>query len=140
MALINCNFYSKFLAYDTQVNIILPETRGSGIFDEDRPHKFQTLYLLHGKGDDCNAWIRNTSIERYATEHCVAVVLPTGEDSFYVDSVSGKNYGKYMTEELPKLMSRWFPLASDPQNTYIAGLSMGGYCRNRIIFCSILSA
>lgn len=127
MALIHCNFYSKYLAYDTQINVILPEARDTKVFDETKNHKFQVLYLLHGRGDDCNGWIRNTSIERYANEHCIAVVMPSGEDSFYVDGVSGKLYGKYITEELPEIVTRWFPISDKPEDTFIAGLSMGGY-------------
>ena len=127
MALIHCNFYSKYLGYDTQVNVILPENKSPYEFDESRDYKFQTLYLLHGLGDDCNGWLRGTSIERYATDHRIAVVMPTGENSFYLNKASGKQYFSYMTEELPQRMAKWFPLSSEPEDTYLAGLSMGGY-------------
>lgn len=127
MALINCVFNSRYLGYDTQVNVILPENKGPQKFDEDRDYQFQVMYLLHGLGDDCNGWIRGTSIERYAQEHCLAVVMPTGENSFYVNGKNGKRYFSYMTEELPKKMAKWFPISTKPEDTFIAGLSMGGY-------------
>ena len=98
MALFQCNFYSKSLGYDTQINVILPENRGDYSFDESRNYCFQVLYLLHGKGDDCNGWLRKTSIERYAQSHCLAVIMPTGEDSFFTDTVSGKLFFTYLSE------------------------------------------
>ena len=127
MALFQCNFFSKYLAYDTRVNVILPEDR-SVLPEAEEPKKtYPVLYLLHGRGDDCNAWVRNTRIEQLAIQHQIAVVMPCGEDSFYVDSVHGKRYYSYMTKELPVLMAHWFPIASDPEHTFLAGLSMGGY-------------
>ena len=127
MALFQCNFYSKSLGYDTQVNVILPENRGDYSFDESRNYCFQVLYLLHGKGDDCNGWLRKTSIERYAQSHCLAVIMPTGEDSFFTDTVSGKLFFTCLSEELPQKMGRWFPISNQPEDTFVAGLSMGGY-------------
>ena len=32
-----------------------------------------------------------------------------------------------MTEELPTRMKEWFPISDNPADTFIAGLSMGGY-------------
>lgn len=125
MAIIHCNFFSRTLGYDTQVNVILSENRPYGY--GDKPYKFQVLYLLHGRGDDCNGWVRGTAVERYACEHHIAVIMPSGEDSFYTDSVGGKNYFTYMTEELPAKMKQWFPISDKPEDTFIAGLSMGGY-------------
>ena len=122
MAYMNCRFYSKYLAHSTEVMIALPDAW------EDRPSGgYPVLYLLHGRGDDCSSWMRFSSIERYAGEYQIAVIMPSAETSFYVDGVYGKRYFSYMTQELPKVMESWFPLTKDPAGTYIAGLSMGGY-------------
>lgn len=134
MALFNCTFYSRYLAYDTQVNVILPENRAPYQFDDTKPYRFQVLYLLHGRGDDCNGWMRGTSIEQYAKEHRIAVVMPSGEDSFYVDSFHGKRYFSYLTEELPQKLKQWFPISDASEDTFIAGLSMGGYGAAKIGF------
>lgn len=127
MALLNCNFYSKSLGYDTQVKIILPEERDMVTFDDSKPFKYQVLYLLHGLGDDCNGWIRGTRIESYAQKHKIAVIMPSGEDSFYTDGLNGKKYFTYLIEELPRKMKGWFPISDKAEDTFIAGLSMGGY-------------
>lgn len=122
MAYINCHFYSKYLAHDTEISVVLPEL-WSGIPEGDYP----VMYLLHGRGDDATSWVRRSSIEEYACEHRTAVVMPSAECSFYLDGVFGKRYFSYMTGELPDLIKAWFPVTDDPAKTYIAGLSMGGY-------------
>ena len=127
MALFQCTFFSKYLAYDTQVNVILPEDRSSLPEKAEGKATYPVLYLLHGRGDNCTSWLRNSRIEQLACQHQIAVVMPSAEDSFYVDSVNGKRYFSYMTKELPALMQRWFPISSEPEHTFIAGLSMGGY-------------
>lgn len=125
MALCKCNFYSRYLVYTTEVNLILPET--FELREDERDKKTKVLYLLHGRGDNCDSWIQNSQVAVFAQEHQTAVVMPTAEDSFYVDSVSGKRYFSYLTEELPRFIRAHFQLSDRPEDTFIAGLSMGGY-------------
>ncbi len=120
MALFHCSFFSRYLSHETQVELFLPDDNGSG-----KPYRL--LYLLHGRGDDCTGWVRNTMIEQYANQYGIAVAMPSAETSFYVDGVYGKRYYSYLTRELPEKLLSWFPLSSRPEDTYIAGLSMGGY-------------
>lgn len=125
MALFKCSFYSKYLSYITNVTVILPEN--SGWQEEEQDEKYKVLYLLHGRGDNHESWIQNSQISVYAQEHQIAVVMPAAEDSFYVDSVTGKRYFSYLADELPKYLKKYFPLSDSPEDTFIAGLSMGGY-------------
>lgn len=127
MAYITCHLYSQYLAHDTQVAVTLPKD-----ISKMPEGGYPLMYLLHGRGDDCTAWIRNTSAERYADEKNMALIMPSAETSFYTDGVYGKRYHSYLTKELPKIMKAWFPLSDDPKKTYIAGLSMGGYGALRI--------
>src|SRR5690625_3305285 len=64
------------------------------------------LYLLHGLSDDCTIWERRTSIERYATEKGIAVVMPEVRRSFYADEALGEKYWTYVAEELPQQIGR----------------------------------
>ncbi|MFH0920610.1 MAG: alpha/beta hydrolase family protein [Fibrobacterota bacterium] len=125
MALLKCEIYSGALDMCTSVNVVLPQK----ITLLQRPEKyaFRTLYLLHGHSDDQNAWTRNTSIERYAAQFNIAVVMPTVHRSWYADTAYGLRYWTYVSEELPALMGSWFPLSRKRENTFVAGLSMGGY-------------
>ena len=122
MTYISCRFYSKYLAHQTEICVLLPDTCNMEP-EKDCP----VIYLLHGKGDDCTGYTRLSPVERYAEAHQVAVIMPSAESSFYVDGVYGKRYFSYMTKELPDVVHRCFSLTRDPKKTYIAGLSMGGY-------------
>lgn len=122
MAYLSCHFYSKYLAHQTQICVALPEAYGKPVQKE-----YPLLYLLHGRGDDSTSWLRLSSVERFADEHRVAVVMPSAETSFYMDGIYGKRFFSYLTIELPAVVQQWFPVTSSPESTYIAGLSMGGY-------------
>lgn len=127
MAYISCHFYSRYLAHQTQICLALPEAYGKP-FQESYP----VLYLLHGRGDDCTSFLRNSSVERLADEYGVAVVMPSAETGFYVDGTCGKRFYSYMTRELPAVVRQWFPVSARPEQTWLAGLSMGGYGALRI--------
>lgn len=85
------------------------------------------LYLLHGLSDDCTIWERRTSIERYATEKGIAVVMPEVRRSFYTDEAVGEKYWTFVAEELPQLVARTFQVSTAREDTFVAGLSMGGF-------------
>ena len=135
MALIDIKLFSTSLWTHTDVRVVLP-TPNEPFESEDTPFykegkKYQVLYLLHGMFGDCSVWTRNTGIERYAQEKNLCVVSASVTNSCYVDMVhNGSTGGKFMTymlEELPKFIQYTFPVSKKRENTFIAGLSMGGY-------------
>ena len=65
-------------------------------------------------------------MELYAEERNIAVVMPSGENKFYVDWPSNKFFA-FISEELPDFVTGLFPVSKRPEDTYIAGLSMGGF-------------
>ncbi len=130
MAFIQCNFYSASLGMATAVNVLLPQTNTKGQIGIDNGNVGGTtpvLYLLHGLSDDYTIWMRRTSIERYATEAGIAVVMPGVARSYYCNTQSGERYWDYVAEELPALMQQFFRISSRREDTFAAGLSMGGY-------------
>lgn len=130
MALINCKFYSETLLIHTEIMAIIPQQPmiSQERVDADDPGlKHKVLYLLHGLSDDHTAWTRQTSIERYANEYNIAVIMPAVNRSFYTDLHYGAKYWTFMTEELPLFVRRMFPISSKREDNYVAGLSMGGY-------------
>ncbi len=120
MALINCDFSSASLGEMTSIRVIIPE-------NSEAKAPYPVLYLLHGLSDDQTAWTRRTSIERYVQEMNLAVVMPRGGRSFYCDMAEGGRYFTYISEELPKKLQAMFKLSAEREDTFIAGLSMGGY-------------
>jgi putative tributyrin esterase len=130
MALINCDFFSDSLELSIQMRVILPQATAThahyreGVSLEP-PHP--TLYLLHGLGDDHTGWCRQTNIERYVANKNLAVVMPTVHRSFYADMKMGNNYWTFLSEELPGICRKFFPLSDKREDNFVAGLSMGGY-------------
>lgn len=118
MALLHMNFYSNVLGRSMQADIILPK---SG-------EKLQTLFLLHGMTDDHTIWQRRTSIERYADERHIAVVMPTTRLGWYTNTHSGERWFDFISDELVLAVRRMLPrLSCRREDTFVAGLSMGGY-------------
>lgn len=129
MALIDCKFYSEVLGLSTSAKVILPQNTKTqiGMGGAKANGNSPVLYLLHGLSDDESIWIRRTSIERYVAEKNLIVVMPNGGRGFYTDMVHGYKYFTFITEELPTLMQQFFHISSKREDTFIAGLSMGGY-------------
>ncbi|MGM0603508.1 MAG: alpha/beta hydrolase [Bacillota bacterium] len=124
MAYIQCDFFSKVLKVSSQINVILPDD----IEDfTDEEGKIPVIYLLHGLSDNHTGWQRYTSVERYVQKWGFALVIPDVQRSFYTDMEDGYNYWTYVSEELPEIAKNYFPISDKRENTFTAGLSMGGY-------------
>ena len=122
MALITCSFSSVLLGKAVTLNAVIPQKpRGAA------PEKYRTLFLLHGLSDDHSAWCRYTSIERYARDYNIAVIMPDAGRSFYTDAANGFKYWSFISEELPEFAASMFPISLERENCFAAGLSMGGY-------------
>ena len=130
MAFIQCDFFSEALEMCMSMNVILPQATQNQIGLEGKVASGQAhpvLYLLHGLSDDHTIWMRRTSIERYASTAGLAVIMPNVHRSFYADMKSGGNYWTFVSEELPAICRSFFPLSTRREDTFVAGLSMGGY-------------
>jgi len=131
MALINCDFFSESLGINTSITVILPQKTGSGMIgmagNSSGKTTFPVLYLLHGLSDDHTIWLRRTSIERYVSAMDLAVVMPNVHRSFYTDMKFGGKYWTFVSEELPQIVAAFFPVSTRREDTFAAGLSMGGY-------------
>jgi S-formylglutathione hydrolase FrmB len=129
MALIRCDFSSDALQLGTSMTVLLPQHAAAqiGITGHDVSTPPPVLYLLHGLTDDDTAWTRYTSIERYAAERGLVVVMPQVHRSFYADEVHGGRFWTFLSEELPAVVSSFFRVSTRREDTFVAGLSMGGY-------------
>ncbi|MDD3430211.1 MAG: alpha/beta hydrolase-fold protein [Oscillospiraceae bacterium] len=85
------------------------------------------LYLLHGYTNCGSDWLSMTAAGRYAADNSLILVMPDMHNSFYADMVYGGNYYTYITEELPAFLHSMMRLPTGRENTFVAGLSMGGY-------------
>ena len=129
MALVRCDFFSDVLGLSTSMTVVLPQATSSqiGMTGTSTQTDAPVLYLLHGLSDDDTIWLRRTSIERYAAPLGLAVVMPQVARSFYTDEAHGNRYWSFLSEELPQLARSFFRLSDRREDTFVAGLSMGGY-------------
>lgn len=84
MAVFEVNFFAYTLNRRVPVNVILPTDKfyfpGMKKREEGKPYK--TLYLLHGVTDNYSDWLYKSQILQFAEERDLAVVMPSGENSF----------------------------------------------------------
>ena len=92
MAKIQCNVISYTLMRTVDIDVILPSVtipESMGMSGE-KPHhdyskKYPVLYLLHGFGNNHAQWGGYTSVELFAEERQIAVVMISGENKYYID-------------------------------------------------------
>lgn len=124
MALIRLEHVPETTKVNLPLYIILPDP---GQMKETPVRARKVLYLLHGLSDDASAWQRYTSIETVAGQYGLVVVMPSVGRSFYIDQPNGQCYFTYLVDELPRYLSDVFDLSPRREDTFIAGVSMGGY-------------
>lgn len=129
MALITASFMSKSLMRTVPVNIIMPTdklTFPGQPEPSNEPKKL--LVLLHGIFGNYTDWVTGTRVQAFAEAHDLAVVMPSGDNKFYCDSsTTGDRYGTFIGVELVDFMRKTFNVSKKREDTYIAGLSMGGF-------------
>lgn len=119
MAHIRCDVHSNCLEMNTSMTVILPENIPVS--------EASVIFLLHGLEDNSSGWSRYTSVERYAREHDLVLVIPEVQRSFYTNMESGLRYFDYVHDEIPEICHRLFNISLKGEKTYLMGLSMGGY-------------
>ncbi len=143
MGLLRFNYRSQVLGYYVDISIAYP-TDGLSYFEEKdvrsasenpvmpkrqgtyRPGmKFQTIYLIHGGGDDDSLVFRYTNIERYAQKNRVMLVAPSIPNSMGVDALYGVKYMTFLTDELPVVVQSLFASSSKREDNFVMGYAMG---------------
>ena len=127
MALIQVNYMSRALFRIVPLNVILPADKFDADTDryvQQKDRKYKTLYLLHGLLGNYTDWVSQTRIQKWAEEKDLAVVMPSGDNSFYFRSRTPWNdYETFIGEELIEMTRRMFPLSERREDTFIAGQS-----------------
>ncbi|MCE5188543.1 MAG: esterase family protein [Eubacteriales bacterium] len=130
MAAITCDYFSISRRGVVSFTAVLPVERPP-LPDQPPSYTegpFSTLYLLHGFSGNRNDWLLNTRIAEMAAKRGLAVIMPDGRNSFYLDiEASQDNCGEFIGSELVDMTRRMFPLSKKREDTAIGGLSMGGY-------------
>ena len=139
-------FYSAALGVDKSYYLYLPPSYPS---DATR---YPVIYLLHGLAGQEDSWIKDINVAKVADAMQLEAVLvmPDGDDSFYLDSgrqtnyelciegaasqgkdrkncVRSPRYEKYIVEDLVTHIDANYRTLADRSGRAIGGISMGGY-------------
>ncbi len=144
-------FHSDALGVDKHVVVYVPAG-----YDAHPTTRYPVFYYLHGLGGDEDNWIAGGKLDEVADRIALQaiVVMPDGDDSFYVDSptpidyddcmyhgaglffpershkatcVRAPRYETYMTKDLVGWVDATYRTLATRDGRGIAGLSMGGY-------------
>ena len=122
MANLTIEFFSNSLNRPVTFKMLIPNDPIGKDTTKTTPMK--VIFLLHGYTGAAGNWIP----EEYATKHNFAIVMPSGENAFYVDGLStGHAYGTFVAVELVDYIRKTFGLALRAEDTFIMGMSMGGF-------------
>ena len=133
MATLQMNILSMKLGMQSNFTVILPSFRPGVDAGKElselypRDVRFRTLWLLPSEyGDDIEE-LHYTSIQRYADETGIAVVMPAPLNRMYSNDPTNQKFIDYITEELWSLGHGTFALSYKKEDNYIGGFSLGAY-------------
>ena len=130
MAFGTIEFYSVNLARTVRFRFFIPNDVPP-LMVRNTPHygrPSKTLYLLHGFSGASGDWLLSSRVSDYALERNLIVILPDGENSFYLNQgAAGRRYADYIGQELVAYTRKLFSLSDRREDTCIGGLSMGGF-------------
>ena len=124
MAIIHMNFRSDCISRSVYPVVFLPDMNGW----RDVEPPYPTLYFLPGYSGGGLETAMFTNFLLFSMRFGVAVVLADGENSFYTDDEQrGAMFSRYAGEELVEVTRSVLPLSRRREDTYLGGISMGGY-------------
>ena len=117
---------SKLMKREIPYNLILPLNYNDKVQNQT---KYPVVYLIHGLFGHYNNWAENTKLKEYAAKYNFIIVMPEGNNGWYVDSatVADDKYESYIAKELIPEIDKKYRTLADKNHRAIAGLSMGGY-------------
>ena len=122
MAYYRIEYFSNALCRATSFEMMIPNDYRP---EQEIPQKeMGVLFLLHGYSGKAGNWVP----EELAYRYNFAIVMPTAENSFYLNGLStGHAFQTLLGEELVDYVRRTFGLAKRRETTCLAGMSMGGF-------------
>ena len=120
--------YSPSLQREKAYRVLLPDE------DAGAHGSLPVLYLLHGY--DCNftSWDACTHLQDYARGLPVLIVLPDGENSWFMNSstIAENRFEDYLIDDVIAEVERRYDTIADRSARAIAGMSTGGYAAIRL--------
>ena len=128
MSHINVEFFSNSLVRPVAFEMFIPNDFRVDVPRQHNPYydrNCKTVFVLHGYTGWGKGW---GNLYELAEKYNFALIFPSGENSFYLDSeaTAGK-YGTFIGVELIEYIKKTFGLCCSREDTFISGLSMGGF-------------
>lgn len=124
MAWMHVQVSSEEIRMPASIEVLLPQNAVEQLMPGE---KLPVLYLLHDWTGDHSEWMRKTALETFQEEIPMAIVMPSGNASGFVNLKYGKSYQNYIRDELPQICENLFPISWKKEKKYLAGVGMGGY-------------
>ena len=125
MSFSEIHFLSDSLKQGVSAAVFMPER---GPFGSDARPPYRTVYLLPGYSGDYHSIYTMLGVRKQAELKGLVIVIPNGQNAFYIDHPErNANYSRFVGEELIERTRDMFRLSDKREDTYIAGISMGGY-------------
>jgi putative tributyrin esterase len=96
MAHLTINYRSSALNMPIMLDVLIPQGRGN----------YKVLYLLHGAGGDHSSWVLNTRIADYVNTTDIAVVMPSGNNRFYINNIHSSYV--FLGPAIRRLLQIWY--------------------------------
>lgn len=130
MSNLQINFFAPSIMRFSLMNVFLPNDVIPMMKENNKNYerKMKTLILLNGFSGNCMDWGYGSLANELAAKYNIAVVMPTGDNSFYLNAKgSCFAYEDYIANDVVNYLRMTFNLALSPEDTFIGGLSMGGF-------------
>ena len=124
MAILHINFRSDCISRSVYPTVFLPDLN---MWHDVEP-PYPALYFLPGYSGGGLETAMFSNIALFSMRFGVAVILADGENSFYTDDEQRNAlFSQYVGDELVEVTRRVLPLSRKREDTFLGGISMGGY-------------
>ena len=128
MSIIRVEMFSSSLARPVMFEMFMPLSFRTDPQAPHNPHydrPCKTVFILHGYTGWGKGW---DHIYELGMKYNLALVFPSVENGFYLDQDAAPfKYGTFVGAELVEYIRKAFGLCRNKEDTFIGGLSMGGF-------------
>ena len=128
MSLIKVEMFSNSLERPVMFEMFMPISFRTDPLAPPNPHferPCKTVFVLHGYTGWGRGW---DHMYELGMKYNLALVFPSVENCFYLDlDASPFRYGTFVGVELVEYIRKTFCLCREKEDTFISGLSMGGF-------------
>ena len=124
MAWAAMNFRSESLKMPVEAEVLIPQPGYKDLVQKDA---FKVIILLHGANNDRTEWLLKSQIMDMVRALPILVFMPSGKNSFYINTWNNYRYMDYIGKEIPELIRTHFRVSEKKEDWLLAGESMGGF-------------